>query len=105
LSDHDILAIRTSLKPTKSVKTNRTVYNYKKASWDEVKMNMFDLCNTFMADDRNNSSGEDNWNYFKEAVFRVMDAWIQKKDCKEKGRCTVDNKRNKANDTQEKTDV
>jgi hypothetical protein len=84
LSDHDILSIRTSLKPTKSVKATRTVYNYKKANWDEVKTNMSDLYNTFMAEDRANSSVEDNWKYFKDAVFRVMDAWIPKKTVKKK---------------------
>jgi hypothetical protein len=32
-----------------------------------------------MAEDRTNSSVDDDWNYFKDAVFKVMDAWIPKK--------------------------
>ena len=84
LSDHDILAIQTSLIPTKSVKITRTVYNYKKANWEQAKTNMADLCNKFILEDRTRSSVEDNWNYFKDAVFKVMDTWIPKKTVKKK---------------------
>jgi hypothetical protein len=37
-----------------------------------------------MAEDRTNSSVEDNWNCFKDAVFKVMDTWIPKKTVKKK---------------------
>lgn len=44
MSDHDILAIQTTLEPSMSTKINRTVSNHKNANWNEVKSNMSDLC-------------------------------------------------------------
>ena len=70
LSDHDILAVRTYVRPSRPTKTTRTVYNYKKANWEKAKEEMKEICNSFLSEDRTTYSVEQNWTFLKNQYLK-----------------------------------
>ena len=84
LGDHDILSVTTSIKPTVNKKPSRTVYNYRKADWVQIREDMASFRDQYLQSNPSSNSVEENWNEFKNALFKSMDNHIPKKTIKGK---------------------
>ena len=79
LSDHDILSVTTFIKPVVNKKPSRTVYNYRKADWTEIRDDMASFGDLYLHNNQLSNTVEENCNTFKNALFKSIDKHIPKK--------------------------
>jgi hypothetical protein len=80
ISDHDIVAIDTLIKPFRSRPVKRKVYpSYNKADVDGLNQALADFGNSLTEEKVNESSVEDLWRDFKSVLFTSMDKFIPSK--------------------------
>ena len=75
--------VTTFIKPVINKKPTRTVYNYRKANWDQIREDMAHFRDQYLCEYSLNSV-EGNWIKFKKALFESMDKHIPKKTIKGK---------------------
>ena len=64
LSDHDILSVTTSIKHIVNKKKTRSVYNFKKADWNNIREDMAAFRDQYMENKHSSNSIESDWNSF-----------------------------------------
>ena len=76
LSDHDILSVTTFIKLVVTVFINR------KADWTKISEDMAFFRDLYLHNNLSSNAVKENWNIFKNALFKSMDKIIPKKTVK-----------------------
>ena len=82
LSDHDLLSVTTFIKPVVNKKPSRTVYNYRKADWTQIREYMASFRDHYLHNNLSSNTVVENWNVFKNTLLESMDKHIPKKTVK-----------------------
>ena len=79
MSDHCVVSYDVDLSVKRQKKPDRYVYQYRKGNIEGVKSDLEKFSDTFLSEDPNSRSVDDNWNLFKSTLKQSMDRHIPQK--------------------------
>ena len=79
MSDHDIVITKINIKARLAKKKPRKIYLYRKGDMDKVRSDISSSFEEFLANKPETKSVDENWTYFKTALFSTLNKHIPQK--------------------------